>query len=92
MTPEQEQLLDEAILRVLDEGDSQFGLTPVAIKHQVARFGFSHTEKETVARRLDYLADETIGHVKEVNKVANKAVRSWRITASGTDRLRAQGV
>jgi hypothetical protein len=92
MTPEQEQLLDEAILRVLDEGDSQFGLGLTAILLLIGKFGFPRVTAELVTRRLDYMADTQISHVREVSRTANRAVRTWRITAAGTDRLRAQGV
>lgn len=90
MNAAQEQLFDEALLRVLDRNISQFGLGAAALQVLVGEFGFTPA-LELVQRRLDYLCDEKIGYVAEVNKKANRANRAWKITADGTDHLRAKG-
>jgi hypothetical protein len=91
MTPEQDRLLDEAILSTLDTQDSKFGLTPEAISRFVLGFGF-RPSRETVERRLRYLSDPEIGFVSHVSSGAgeyHKNLKTWRITAKGTNHLRA---
>lgn len=92
MNAEQEQLLDEAILRILDENDQRFGLGANALSHLVGRFGFT-VDKDAIVRRMEYMADTDIGYVRQVDKGNfNTAARTWRITAKGTNHLREQGV
>lgn len=92
MNPEQEELFDRALLQVLDRNHSQFGLGAAAVQVLVSGSGFVIRDKEQIVRRLDYLSDEQIGFVKEVAKTANAAVRTWKITAKGTDHLRSLGL
>lgn len=92
MTPHQEQLFDEAILRVLDRNISQFGLGASALQVLVGEFGFSPKSTDEVVRRLDYLTDPKIDFVTEVKLGHHKANRSWKITAEGTDHLRSRGL
>lgn len=91
MNPAQEELFDLAILRVLDQNPSRFGTAPVVIMVGVIAFGFN-VPVESIERRLDYMADEKIGFVREVDKKANRAVHTWQITAAGTDYLRDRGL
>jgi len=91
MTPEIEQRFDEAILRVLDRNPSQFGLGATTLQVQVMEFGFTVRDPAEVLRRLEYMADPRIGFVAEISRTANKAVRTWKITAAGTDDLRSRG-
>jgi hypothetical protein len=37
------------------------------------------------------MSDPKVDFVVEVSKSHNKAARSWKITANGTDHLRAKG-
>ena len=93
MNPVAEKNLDEAILRVLDERDSSFGLNATAIKHLIVGAGFPHTEEAVIQRRLDYLFHDQIGFVCTVGSGDFHAhLRFWRISPRGTNHLRAQGL
>jgi hypothetical protein len=91
MNPQQEELFDEAILRVLDRTNSRFGTAPAAIMVGVIAFGFNEPV-DNVERRLAYLSDPAIGRAAEVNKTANRANHTWKITAAGIDYLRDRGL
>jgi hypothetical protein len=90
MTPEQEKDLDAAILTILDERDSKFGLSANAVGVALPRFGFSVTHAE-VERRLDYLADPQVGFAREVPTGDFHAnLRAWRLTPRGLNHIRGR--
>jgi hypothetical protein len=92
MNAEQQQLFDEAILRVLDRNESTFGMGATALQVLVGEFGFSPRDPAEVTRRLEYMADAEIAFVAPVSKGQfNPANRTWRITARGTNHLRSRG-
>lgn len=85
MNPAQQQLFDEAILRVLDANRARFGLTLDAIGHLMAQFGFPSPDRNVLADRVDYVTRH--GLIEEVAKETNKANRAWRITDAGINHL-----
>jgi DNA-binding HxlR family transcriptional regulator len=85
MNAQQQELLDFAILRVLDQQRTRFGETPTAIGFHLVQFGFPNPDKELLADRLDYLTRK--GLVEEVMKAVNKANRAWRITEAGINHV-----
>lgn len=92
MKPEQEELFDLQILRVLDvNAGRRFGLGAQAIQTLISPYGFE-SEVELIERRLRYMADKTIGFVEIVEKGQfNPANVTWRITAPGINELRSRG-
>jgi DNA-binding PadR family transcriptional regulator len=89
MTPAQEQMLDLAILRLLDEQRTRLGLGVEALDLQLARFGFAGAKPDEILTRLDYL--ERKGLIEEVRKDVHRANRSWRITEAGIRHLDTEG-
>lgn len=89
MTARQEQVLDEVLLRVLDENDSQFGLDAASLAIRAASYGIGN-DSVAISRRLRYMADPEIGFVDRVEPDgAFHAERDfWRITARGLNHLR----
>lgn len=85
MTPAQQELFDDAILRVLDANRTRYGLGVEGIGHHLAQFGFPSPNRETVLDRLDYLASKQL--VEEVLKQVSKANRAWRITEAGINHV-----
>ena len=81
MNPQQQELFDLALLRVLDENRSRFGLTPTACAHQMQTYGFPHPDAALVQDRLEYLTDK--GLAEEVGKTIGRANRAWKITEAG---------
>lgn len=81
MTPQQTDLFDLAILRVLDANRTRYGLTVAATGHLMAEYGFKSPNPETVLDRIDYLTGK--GLVEEVTKLIGKANRAWRLTEAG---------
>lgn len=89
MTPAQIQVLDEALLRVMEQEDSRFGLTAEALALMVQRFG-QRVDEYTVARRMRYLADPQVGFVRVVEIRGSEFhtnVQSWQITARGANHI-----
>jgi hypothetical protein len=89
MTPEQQELFDLAILRVLDANRTRFGLGLTAVAHLLAPFGFPSPNADTVSDRVDYLTGKNL--VEEVLKTVNRANRAWRITTAGIDYVDQKG-
>ena len=85
MNPEQQELFDLAILRVLDRNRTRFGITAGNIRILMAEFGFHGPNPDTVKDRIDYLTGK--GLVEEVNKEVNKSNRCWRITDAGIEHV-----
>jgi hypothetical protein len=89
MTAAQQQMLDTAILRLLDEQRTRLGLGVEALDLQLSRFGFSGATPDQIADRLDYLARKEL--IEEVRKEVHRANRSWRITEAGIAHLDHEG-
>jgi hypothetical protein len=89
MNPAQQELFDDAILRVLDGNRTRFGLGAEAIGHLIAQYGFQSPAKDAVLDRLDYLSRKQLA--EEVDKPDHRANRAWRITDVGIDRLDTRG-
>jgi repressor of nif and glnA expression len=89
MTPASEELLDEALLRILEERDSRFGLRAEALAIMTRPYGHL-ADEEAVRRRLNYLADSEIHFVERVQPSSqfHAQVEAWRITARGMNHLR----
>lgn len=81
MTPQQQELFDLAILRVLVANHSRFGLNIEAICHLMGMFGFKSPAAEKVSERVEYLTGK--GMLEEVLKIVNKTNRAWRVTEAG---------
>jgi hypothetical protein len=82
------ELFDNALLRVLDANNTQWGLQAPALSMFTREFGFAPSSAETV-NRLEYLTGK--GMVHEVPKVLSKANRAWKITDAGRRHLDEQG-
>lgn len=89
ITPEQERLLDEAILRTLDTQDTRFGLQPRAIATMLFIWGVRATA-EQVEKRLAYLADPQIEFVRAVDATSQFHAYEcpYRITPKGANHIR----
>jgi len=85
---EKTELFDNALLRVLDANNTQWGLQAPALSMFTHEFGLAPTLAETVSR-LEYLTGK--GMVEEVPKVLSKANRAWKITGAGRRYLDEQG-
>ena len=91
MTAEQTEIFHYAVLRVLDQNGTRFGLGTQALTTLIGQFGFT-VGCDQVGRACEYMADEENGYVKLVNKGQfNPANRAWQITAKGTNLLRERG-
>jgi hypothetical protein len=82
------ELFDNALLRVLDANNTQWGLQAPALGMFTREFGFAPSPAETVSR-LEYLTGK--GMVQEVPKVLSKANRAWKISDAGRRHLDEQG-
>jgi len=85
---EKMELFDNALLRVLDANNTQWGLQAPALGMFAREFGFAPSPEETIGR-LEYLTGK--GMVREVPKVLSKANRAWKITDAGRRHLDEQG-
>ena len=93
MNAEQKELLDLAILRVLDANRTRWGMTVAQLAFHLLRFGFTAAScdcagdarkfGDPIADRIEYLTNK--GLVEEVLKAIGKANRAWRITSEGID-------
>ena len=96
MNPEQTELLDLALLRVMDANRTRYGLGLVALAHHLRPFGFHAANGggpqaflERVADRLEYLTNK--GMVEEATKTLSRENRAWRITPTGIRYLDERG-
>lgn len=89
MTPEQELTLDEAILQLLEEEDSKFGVNVQGLVLMLPRKSVRATA-EQVERRLRYLADPAIDFVSRIaaSGAFHTERATWRISARGMNHLR----
>ncbi len=85
MNPEQQELFDLAILRVLDRNRTRFGITAGNVRILMAEFAFHGAALDTVKDRIDYLIGKKL--VEEVNREINKANRCFRITDAGIEHV-----
>ena len=83
MTPEQRELFRIAILRVLDNNNTRFGLGGKAIAHHLPIYGFSNADSADIKSEVQYWTDK--GHVGEVLKGVSPENRCFRITSAGRD-------
>jgi hypothetical protein len=88
MNSERKELFRLAILRVLDEQRTRFGLGIVALAFHLRKFGFTAADFgdegkffEAIADDLEYLTNKNF--VEEVLKQVSKENRAWRITKAG---------
>jgi hypothetical protein len=84
MTEAQLELFRRAILLVLEQGTTRFGLTQDALTLLLAQYGFA-PELWELGRELQYCADK--GWVAQANHPLNPRNLAWRITAAGRDVL-----
>lgn len=86
-----EEIMDEALLRILDEDDSQFGLDARSLALRLVNYQF-RVDSGEVSKRLRYMADAKIDFVQRVKpEGAFHADRDfWRITATGLNHLRRE--
>lgn len=82
MTPEARELLRLALLRILDEQDSRFGLSEPVLAALVHRYGFQ-PGVDVVQVELDYLRGKSLAET--ITKQLSPENRHWRITATGRD-------
>ena len=85
MSSEKRELFRLAVLRTFDANNTRFGLTPAAVQHMTAVFGYVNPPIENVRMEIQYLEDK--GHLVEVLKGISPENRAWRITAQGRDFL-----
>ncbi|ODU24542.1 MAG: hypothetical protein ABS95_01755 [Verrucomicrobia bacterium SCN 57-15] len=89
MTPQQRELLQLAILQVLDADPSRFGLGLDAVTLHASAFGFPKVTRDQVEVELDYLLDKEL--VENPGKILEPANRKWKRTAAGRDYLSERG-
>ena len=89
MKAAQRELLQQAILRVLDANHTRFGLGLDALTLHVSAYGFATVTRETVEIELEYL--EGKGLVELAAKVLEPANRAWKRTSAGRDFLSERG-
>jgi hypothetical protein len=82
------ELFDNALLRVLDANNTQWGLQAPALSMFTREYGFAPSQAETIGR-LEYLTDK--GMAQEVPKMLSKANRAWKITSAGRRYLDEHG-
>ena len=82
------ELLDNALLKVLDANNTTWGLQAPALRLFAREFGFNPSPEQTVSR-LEYLTEK--GMAREVPKALNKANRAWKISDAGRRYLDEQG-
>jgi hypothetical protein len=80
------EVLQKAILRVLDANHTRFGLDLDAVTLWVSNEGFPRLKSDEVERELEYLAEKRIcaGNGPKALEPAN---RVWKLTAAGRDFL-----
>ena len=81
MSPEEQELFDLAILRVLDANRTRYGLGSAAIGHLLTQYGFGAAGGDELLDRIAVL--ERKGLVEEVAKLIGAANRAWRISDKG---------
>jgi len=85
------ELIDIAVLRVLEENDTRFGLGVPALSLLVGRYAVT-LDADGMRRRLEYLCDPSVGFVTPVNRGEfHPENMSFKITAKGTNHLRLCG-
>jgi hypothetical protein len=97
MNAEQKELLDLAILRVMDANRTRFGLGIKGLAagmliYSWTKANFAGDEEafhSAIADRLQYLCDH--GLAEEVLKGVNKGNRAWRISTAGIDHVDERG-
>jgi hypothetical protein len=87
--PEQREVLQVAILRVLDANHSRFGLSLDAVTLHVSGYGFPRITRDDVDVELEYLMGKQL--VETANKTLEPANRAWKRTAAGRDYLSERG-
>ena len=80
INPDNLELFDQAILRVLQSNNTRFGLSPQAIGFFCRSYGFNPEQTQTTDR-LEYLAGKNLA--LEVPKVIGQSIRAWKITDAG---------
>lgn len=86
---DQKPVADHAILRVLDNNRTPYGLSAEAIAIHARRFGVDLTEAEVI-ERLEYLTGKRM--IVEALKELHRTDRAWRITGEGMDYLDRHGL
>jgi hypothetical protein len=81
MNPQEQELFDLAILRVLDANRTRYGLGSAAIGHLLTQYGFGQARSEDLLDRIEVLQRKAL--VEEVAKLIGAANRAWRITDKG---------
>lgn len=79
------ELLQRAILTVLDANHTRFGLPLDAVTLHVSSYGFAKVTRDEVETELDYLKEK--GLVENPGKVLEPGNRCWVRTAAGRDWL-----
>lgn len=83
MTPEKTENLRLAILSVLSDNDTRFGLGVDPLRLFVKnRFGID-AARDQLLDELQYLGDRTEPLIESVAKVISRENRAWRITSAG---------
>jgi hypothetical protein len=78
------ELFANAVLKVLEANNTQFGLTTPAIRLIIRQFAFNPSEDETI-NALEYLSGKRL--VEAAPKVLVKINRAWKITNAGRQYL-----
>lgn len=90
MTAQHRQLFRFAILRVLDEYNSQFGHSPETVAVFMGEHGFKRPDADVVWRELHYLKDKGFVDLTPGRNISPEN-KTWRITAAGRDELATNG-
>jgi hypothetical protein len=89
VNPQQRELLQLAVLRVLDANHSRFGLNLDAVTLHASNLGFPRITRESVEVELEYLEEKKL--VETAAKTLEPANRAWKRTAAGRDFLSERG-
>jgi DNA-binding PadR family transcriptional regulator len=79
------EILQQAILRVLDANHTRFGLDLDAVTLWTSNEGFPQLKDQQVERELEYLEEKKF--VETARKELEPAHRVWKLTAAGRDFL-----
>lgn len=89
MSLAQRELLQLAVLRVLDANHTRFGLGVDAVTLHASALGFAKLTRDSTEIELEYL--EGKGLVEPVQKTLEPGNRCWKRTAAGRDYLSERG-
>jgi hypothetical protein len=85
LTPQQIELLDQAIVRTLRDNNTIYGWPAPTIHNFVVAAGFRQITDEDIVFRCEYLTEKRL--ISEPFKEMHAANRAWKITSAGRQYL-----